>query len=585
MAEKNEKHGKEKGVLARTATYTSKKARRTTAKLKQRVGKGDETKDEVFDEFVLNFNKQQAAATRLYTELRNYLRCITAMQLAASNFGEAVKDVYEDEWSGKESLIQYFKDAESNWKCLSSRVAEEILEPLNSYQKPFADVKHKIHKRARKLVDYDHSRHAVDTLRAKGATKSSDAKKLNQAEEEYQKAKDVFIELTSELYEELPALYDSRIGFYVSCFQSIFTLEEVFHRDASVIRHSLNDLMDQLITDFSAGTYSTRKPFSAGLETTGTTSEKEDTDTKLSSGSLAQFYDVAVPGNDPNVSVDSVDSPRNEQAAENSTGESSTSENATDENSMAENTVTVNQVPRYTTAESEAEKDNINNEKKDEPQIEVPHQPVRPAPRPPPPAHLAQAATLPVNSTQNSVPPSRPKPPLIKKTEERESGSQNNENIVSSTVINSDNNTEPHLETSEEQYEAKETKFKPTVPPPPPVASVSAEVPPADELTQVKESEATTMEGVTSNVIAYKNNLSPTNPNKNNLIVPTSLYQVIATHKYTPEDEDELSFEKGEIIHVIPFDDPEDQDEGWLQGVMDSTGFVGVFPENFSKRL
>ena len=26
---------------------------------KQRVGKGDETKDEVFDEFVNNFNKQQ----------------------------------------------------------------------------------------------------------------------------------------------------------------------------------------------------------------------------------------------------------------------------------------------------------------------------------------------------------------------------------------------------------------------------------------------------------------------------------------------------------------------------------------------
>ena len=35
--------------------------------------------------------------------------------------------------------------------------------------------------------------------------------------------------------------------------------------------------------------------------------------------------------------------------------------------------------------------------------------------------------------------------------------------------------------------------------------------------------------------------------------------QVIATHKYSPEDEDELSFEKGEIIHVIPYDDPEEQ--------------------------
>ena len=34
---------------------------------------------------------------------------------------------------------------------------------------------------------------------------------------------------------------------------------------------------------------------------------------------------------------------------------------------------------------------------------------------------------------------------------------------------------------------------------------------------------------------------------------------MIATHTYTPEDDDELAFEKGEIIHVVPFDDPEEQ--------------------------
>jgi len=35
--------------------------------------------------------------------------------------------------------------------------------------------------------------------------------------------------------------------------------------------------------------------------------------------------------------------------------------------------------------------------------------------------------------------------------------------------------------------------------------------------------------------------------------------QVIATHNYDGQDEDELSFEKGQIILVIPFEDPEDQ--------------------------
>ena len=38
----------------------------------------------------------------------------------------------------------------------------------------------------------------------------------------------------------------------------------------------------------------------------------------------------------------------------------------------------------------------------------------------------------------------------------------------------------------------------------------------------------------------------------------TSL-QVRAAYKYVAEDDDELSFEKGEIINVVEFDDPEEQ--------------------------
>ena len=37
------------------------------------------------------------------------------------------------------------------------------------------------------------------------------------------------------------------------------------------------------------------------------------------------------------------------------------------------------------------------------------------------------------------------------------------------------------------------------------------------------------------------------------------LHQVIATHPYEGEDEDELTFEKGVVISVIPYDDPEDE--------------------------
>ena len=40
---------------------------------------------------------------------------------------------------------------------------------------------------------------------------------------------------------------------------------------------------------------------------------------------------------------------------------------------------------------------------------------------------------------------------------------------------------------------------------------------------------------------------------------PPLCLQVVAAHPYTGEDDDELSFEKGEVICVIPFEDPDYQ--------------------------
>lgn len=40
---------------------------------------------------------------------------------------------------------------------------------------------------------------------------------------------------------------------------------------------------------------------------------------------------------------------------------------------------------------------------------------------------------------------------------------------------------------------------------------------------------------------------------------PGVLYRVKATYKYTREDVDELSFEVGDVIRVIEYEDPEEQ--------------------------
>ena len=86
------------------------------------------------------------------------------------------------------------------------------------------------------------------------------------------------------------------------------------------------------------------------------------------------------------------------------------------------------------------------------------------------------------------------------------------------------------------------------------------------------------------------------------------MYRVKASYKYQAEDVDELNFEVGEIIDVVEYDDSEDQvwlfhiwtyiqmhfsisillllqEEGWLMGVMQSTGQKGMFPANFTRPM
>ena len=63
------------------------------------------------------------------------------------------------------------------------------------------------------------------------------------------------------------------------------------------------------------------------------------------------------------------------------------------------------------------------------------------------------------------------------------------------------------------------------------------------------------------------------------------LYKVKASYKYQAEDVDELQFEVGEIIQVVPYEDPEEQEEGWLMGIRESNGQKGMFPANFTRPI
>ncbi|XP_067012112.2 myc box-dependent-interacting protein 1 isoform X1 [Anabrus simplex] len=420
-----------KGALL--AKSVQKHAGRAKEKFLQNLGKVDRTADEIFDEHLQNFTRQQNAANRLQKEFNNYIRCIRAVQTASKTLMDSLNEIYESNWVGHDLLYVQAQNIEMLWQDFSHKLGDQVLIPLNTYQSQFPEMRKKIDKRGRKLVDFDSQRHNYQSLQ--NNPKKRDEIKVAKAKESLEEAKRTYEVLNSELHDELPALYDSRVLFLVTNLQTLFAAEQVFHAETAKVYSELEAIVDKLASDCQRGSYTLKKssPKSPKSPTGNNNMIKS-----LPSSPARPADDSPTPPTTP-------------------TSTSPASINAT----ITEH------------------KPNLSLETK--PSIED-------SPVLSPPAQV----------NGNDKPPSP--------------GSPNNNKKV------------------EELYDI-------------PVGATTDNLPP----------------GV--------------------------LYRVKATYKYTREDVDELSFDVGEIIRVVEYDDPEEQEEGWLMGVKENSNEKGMFPANFTRPL
>uniref|UniRef100_A0A8C4YDA2 Bridging integrator 1 n=1 Tax=Gopherus evgoodei TaxID=1825980 RepID=A0A8C4YDA2_9SAUR len=223
-----------KGVTAgKIASNMQKKLTRAQEKVLQKLGKADETKDEQFEQCVQNFNKQLTEGTKLQKDLRTYLASVKAMHEASKKLTECLQEVYEPEWPGRDDTNKIAESNDLLWVDFHQKLVDQALLTMDTYLGQFPDIKSRIAKRGRKLVDYDSARHHFESLQT---AKKKDETKIAKAEEELVKAQKVFEEMNLDLQEELPSLWNSRVGFYVNTFQSIAGLEENFHKEMSKVR-------------------------------------------------------------------------------------------------------------------------------------------------------------------------------------------------------------------------------------------------------------------------------------------------------------------------------------------------------------
>ncbi|XP_053926169.1 myc box-dependent-interacting protein 1 isoform X5 [Cuculus canorus] len=541
-----------KGVTAgKIASNVQKKLTRAQEKVLQKLGKADETKDEQFEQCVQNFNKQLSEGTRLQKDLRTYLASVKAMHEASKKLTECLQEVYEPDWPGRDDTNKIAENNDLLWTDFHQKLVDQALLTMDTYLGQFPDIKSRIAKRGRKLVDYDSARHhfeALQTAKKKDETKIAKPVSLlekaapqwcqgklqahlvaqtnllrNQAEEELVKAQKVFEEMNVDLQEELPSLWNSRVGFYVNTFQSIAGLEENFHKEMSKLNQNLHDVLVGLDKQYSGNAF----PVKA----------QPRKKTKL----FARLR--------KKMSSDSTPAKANKSPSPPPDGSPITS-------------------PETKTVNHELE----------------------------PSALEAPGASIPKSPSQLRKGPPVPPPPKVTPSKEIKQ-----ENIISLF----DDNFVPEISVTTPSQPAEAAH-----------AGAEAAGSEAAAGAEASKTEADSGSSALPAVVvetfpaAVNGTMEGGASSERADMPPGFLFKVQAMHDYTATDSDELQLKAGDVVLVIPFENPEEQldvgatamnsrlsklqrDEGWLMGVKESDWIQhkeldqcrGVFPENFTERV
>lgn len=282
-------------------------------KVLQKLGRTVETRDEQFEQSLHNFLDQQTDGNRIHKDLRHYINAVRDMREASRRLSQSLFDSYEHDWAAGEDLGAIVEGEDLLWNDYEVKLIDQAVRTMESYVSQFPDAKEKVAKRGRKLVDYDSSLRHLEALQT---AKKRDDVKINKAEEEMNAAKRVYESINSELKEELPQLYDSRIGCYVSVFSALSNLRDIFYREMSTLNQDLQSVIKELQAQHPDKAFAVR-----GVQRYGSLKRRTLMSPKAWKASFSEFHRNYSPKPGQRFSFKSPDKPRHSTL----TRESSTS--------------------------------------------------------------------------------------------------------------------------------------------------------------------------------------------------------------------------------------------------------------------
>ncbi|KAF7209157.1 bridging integrator 2a [Nothobranchius furzeri] len=291
-----------KGQSGDFAKKVQRQLSRGKEKVLQRLGKTSETRDAQFERCLQAFNDQQTDGNRIHKDLRTYINAVRDMREASRRLSQSLFEIYETDWAGEEDLGAIVEGEDLLWNDFEVKLIDQAVRTVESYVGQFPDVREKIAKRGRKLVDYDSSLHHLEALET---AKKKDDVKISKAREEMEAAKTVYDGINNELKEELPVLHDSRIGCYVAVFSAVSTLRDTFHKEMSTLNLDLQHVIKELQAQHPDKVFTVR-----GLQRYGSLRRRTLMSPKAWKTSFSEFHRSYNPRASQRYSFRSPDKPR-----------------------------------------------------------------------------------------------------------------------------------------------------------------------------------------------------------------------------------------------------------------------------------
>lgn len=222
---------KTKASASSIFSATKKEFFRTTQKIKQSLGKAEQTIDISYNQEVERFRLHYKAVKRIHRNTIKLLECYRDLAVAQAGVAEDFHNIYESKHAMYNAALKTqdtMKFIDNARLQMDEQLRHDFVDPTSKYLGQFKDIKVRISMNDTRRVDMD--RYAED-LRA--LQKNSSLHKIPQAELKYKLAKANYQNLNMELMRDMPALFEDRDKFFDPCLATYVAATAEYYRQCA----------------------------------------------------------------------------------------------------------------------------------------------------------------------------------------------------------------------------------------------------------------------------------------------------------------------------------------------------------------